>query len=66
MKVYSNYLPIERYEKFILSKDKFKNIPNVKYEESIEKAIRSIPLKEGDLIIITGSLYLAGEVLNLN
>ena len=24
---------------------KFKNIPNVKYEESIEKAIRSIPLK---------------------
>ena len=45
---------------------KFKNIPNVKYEESIEKAIRSIPLEEGDLIIITGSLYLAGEVLSLN
>ena len=45
---------------------KFENIPNIKYEECIEKAIRSIPLKEGDLIIITGSLYLAGEVLNLN
>ena len=45
---------------------KFENIPNVKYEESIEKAIRSIPLEEGDLIIITGSLYLAGEVLSLN
>ena len=45
---------------------KFKNVLNVKYEESIEKAIRSIPLEEGDLIIITGSLYLAGEVLNLN
>ena len=45
---------------------KFENIPNIKYEESIEKAIRSIPLEEGDLIIITGSLYLAGEVLNLN
>ena len=27
MKVYSNYLPIERYEKFILSKDKFKDLP---------------------------------------
>ena len=27
MKVYSNYLPIERYEQFILSKKKYKNIP---------------------------------------
>ena len=29
-------------------------------------AIESIPLKENDLVIITGSLYLAGEMLNLN
>jgi len=32
----------------------------------VEDAIRSIPVKENDIILITGSLYLAGEVLNLN
>ena len=47
-------------------KEKFKSIPNVQYKESIEKAIKSIPLKENDLVIVTGSLYLAGEILNLN
>ena len=47
-------------------KEKFKNIKNVKYEKSIEKAIKSINLKENDLIVITGSLYLCGEFLNLN
>ena len=47
-------------------KDKFKNHPNVQYQESIEQAIKSVPLKENDILIITGSLYLAGEVLNLN
>ena len=47
-------------------KDKFKNIPNVQYKQSILEAIKSITLKENDLLIITGSLYLAGEVLNLN
>ena len=47
-------------------KEKFKSIPNVQYKESIEQAIGSIPLKENDLVIITGSLYLAGEMLNLN
>ena len=47
-------------------KDKFKNIPNVQYNQSILEAIKSITLKENDLLIITGSLYLAGEVLNLN
>ena len=47
-------------------KEKFKNIPNVQYKESIKQAIKSIPLKENDLLIITGSLYLAGEFLNLN
>ena len=46
--------------------EKFKNIPNVYYQENIEQAIKSIPLKEGDLIIITGSLYFASEVLKLN
>ena len=47
-------------------KEKLKIIPNIQYKESIEQAIKSIPLKENDLLIITGSLYLAGEMLNLN
>ena len=47
-------------------KEKFKRFPNVQYKENIEQAIKSIPLTENDLIIITGSLYLAGEMLNLN
>jgi dihydrofolate synthase / folylpolyglutamate synthase len=47
-------------------KEKFKNIPNVKYQESIEQAIKSIQINKGDLLLITGSLYLCAEVLNLN
>ena len=47
-------------------KKKFKNIPNVQYKESIKQAIKSVPLKKNDLLIVTGSLYLAGEMLNLN
>ena len=47
-------------------KEKFKNIKNVKYEDTIEKAIKTIPLKNNELLIITGSLYLCGEFLNLN
>ena len=47
-------------------KDKLNGFSNVNYKESIEDAIKSIPVKENDIILITGSLYLAGEVLNLN
>ncbi len=47
-------------------KDKLNSFPNINYKESIEDAIKSIPAKENDIILITGSLYLAGEVLNLN
>ena len=47
-------------------KEKFKIIPNVKYQPSIEQAIKSINLKKGDLLLITGSLYGAAEVLSLN
>jgi len=47
-------------------KEKFKNIPNVNYKESVEEAIKAIKLDKGDLLIITGSLYLCSEVLNLN
>ena len=39
---------------------------NVNYKQSIKEAIISIPVKKNDIILITGSLYLAGEVLNLN
>jgi len=35
-------------------------------EPTIQEAISSIPLKDDEIIFITGSLYLAGEVLNLN
>ena len=47
-------------------KNKLNNFSNIKYKESVEAAIKSIPVKENDIILITGSLYLAGEVLNLN
>ena len=47
-------------------KDKLNGFSNINYKESIEEAIKSIPVKENDIILITGSLYLAGEVLNVN
>ena len=47
-------------------KEKFKSMSNVQYQPSIEQAIKSIDLKEGDLLLITGSLYGAAEVLSLN
>ena len=47
-------------------KDKVEHIKNSNYQSSVEEAIKSINLKEKDIILITGSLYLAGEVLNLN
>ena len=46
--------------------DKIKNFENISYKDSVEEAIRSIDLQENDIILITGSLYLAGEILNLN
>ena len=47
-------------------KEKIKNFENIKYKKSVEEAITSIDLQEDDIILVTGSLYLAGEVLNLN
>ncbi|WP_415315371.1 bifunctional folylpolyglutamate synthase/dihydrofolate synthase [Candidatus Pelagibacter sp. Uisw_137] len=47
-------------------KKKIKNFENINYKNSVEQAINSIDLQENDIILITGSLYLAGEVLNLN
>tara|TARA_B100001250_G_scaffold85632_1_gene70730 strand:- start:661 stop:1890 length:1230 start_codon:yes stop_codon:yes gene_type:complete len=49
-----------------LLKDKLNSFENIQYKENIIEAIKSIPVKEKDIILITGSLYLAGEVLNLN
>tara|TARA_B100001540_G_scaffold271993_1_gene256061 strand:+ start:1205 stop:2467 length:1263 start_codon:yes stop_codon:yes gene_type:complete len=47
-------------------KKKLNYFPNINYKESIEDAISSIDLSDNDIVLITGSLYLAGEVLNLN
>ena len=47
--------------KKFLKKELDKPKPHNKAEE-----ITSIDLKDNDIIIVTGSLYLAGEVLNIN
>jgi len=47
-------------------KEKFKNISNVNHKKSIEEAIKAVDLGKGDLVLITGSLYLCSEVLDLN
>ena len=47
-------------------KNKIKGFKNIKYKNSVIEALKSLDLKENDIAIITGSLYLAGEVLNLN
>ena len=47
-------------------KQKIKIIDKVSYAGTIKKALKSLDLKKNDIIIITGSLYLAGEILNQN
>ena len=47
-------------------KNKLNSFKNVQYKEDIFNAIKSISVKKNDIILITGSLYLAGEILNLN
>ncbi len=47
-------------------KEKFKNISNLNYKESIEQAIKSLRLERNDIVLITGSIYLAGEVFKIN
>ena len=47
-------------------KNKLNSFKNVQYKEDIFGAIKSISVKKNDVILITGSLYLAGEILNLN
>ena len=47
-------------------KNKLNKFHNLNYEKSIEDALKKISTNKDDIILITGSLYLAGEVLNLN
>ena len=47
-------------------KEKLSTFKEIKYKSSIKEAISSLKLGNDDIILITGSLYLAGEVLNLN
>ena len=47
-------------------KNKLNKFPNLNYEKSVEDALKKISNDNDDIILITGSLYLAGEVLNLN
>ena len=44
-------------------KNKF---PKAQFRISIQEAINKLNLQENDIVVITGSFYLAGEVLNLN
>ena len=47
-------------------KEKIKGFTNIQNKYSIKDALASINIKKNDIILITGSLYLAGEVLKLN
>ena len=47
-------------------KEKLNKYTNVNYKKSNEEALNSLNPEKGDLIMITGSLYLAGELLKLN
>ena len=47
-------------------KNKLDKFPNLNYEKSIEDALKKFSTNKDEIILITGSLYLAGEVLNLN
>ena len=47
-------------------KKKIMGFNKVNYKSSIKDALKALNLKKDDIILITGSLYLAGEVLSLN
>tara|TARA_Y100000591_G_scaffold333403_1_gene377255 strand:- start:122 stop:1399 length:1278 start_codon:yes stop_codon:yes gene_type:complete len=47
-------------------KNKIKGFKNIRYKKSVKEALETLNLKDNDIAIVTGSLYLAGEVLNLN
>ena len=43
-------------------KNKIKGFKNINYKNSIKEALVSLDLKENDIAIITGSLYLIGKI----
>ena len=45
---------------------KINSFKNIKYKKTIHEALMGLELEENDIVLITGSLYLAGEVLKLN
>ena len=47
-------------------KKKLNKYSNVNYKKSIEEALNSLSTDKDDLIMMTGSLYPAGELLNRN
>ena len=47
-------------------KEKFKKFKNLNYVKNIEQALKALQLEKNDIILITGSIYLAGEMFNLN
>ena len=47
-------------------KKKIIGFNKINYKNSIKEALQSLILEDQDIVLITGSLYLAGEVLNLN
>ena len=47
-------------------KEKIIGFNKINYKNSIKEALISLSLDDEDVVLITGSLYLAGEVLNLN
>ena len=47
-------------------KEKIIGFNKINYKSSIKEALKSLSLDDEDLVLITGSLYLVGEVLNLN
>ena len=47
-------------------KKKLKGFKKISYKRNIKEALETLQLKDNDMVLITGSLYLAGEVLNLN
>ncbi len=47
-------------------KEKFKCFSNLSFSENIEQALKALQLNQNDVVIITGSIYLMGEVLRKN
>ena len=47
-------------------KKKLNGFKKISYKNNVKEALESLELEPNDIVLVTGSLYLAGEVLNLN